>query len=60
MRTTETFKTPELTYRTKMCRGCAWTFTSHEALADIVTIPSAVRNCKHKRQLANTTNESDT
>lgn len=43
MRTTETFKTPEMTYRTKKCRACAWTFTSHEVLVEELTIPVAVR-----------------
>jgi hypothetical protein len=50
MRTTETFKTPEITYRTKRCRACNWTFTSREELADDVTIPQRVRDFKRNKE----------
>lgn len=49
MRTSETFKLPTIVYRTKKCRGCSTTFTSHEVLADDVVIPAEIRNIKHKR-----------
>lgn len=52
LRTTETFKTPDKVYRTKQCRSCGWKFTSHETLADELTIPQAIRNVKHKRPTA--------
>lgn len=43
LRTVETFQQPEKTYRTKKCGSCRYTFTSHETLADEVTIPKVVR-----------------
>lgn len=46
MRTLETFKTPEKTYRTKQCTGCKWKYTSHEVIADEYAIPRAVRDLK--------------
>lgn len=50
MRTVETFKTPEVTYRAKRCRGCNWSFTSHEVLSDEFTIPQHIRDVKRKNK----------
>ena len=50
MRTTETFKTPEETVRTKMCQVCYWKFTSRETISDDIVIPRSVRNMKSKRK----------
>lgn len=41
--TIETFQTPGMTYRTKICNGCKWKFTTHEAISDEMTIPQSVR-----------------
>lgn len=49
MLTAETFKLPTKVYRTKKCRGCKWTFTTIEAIAEQQTIPSFVRNVKRKK-----------
>lgn len=51
MRTTETFKTPAETVRTKMCQVCKWKFTSRETISEDIVIPSSVRNLKSKRGL---------
>ena len=50
MRTTETFKTPAETVRTKMCQVCKWKFTSRETISEDIVIPSSVRNLKSKRR----------
>lgn len=50
LRTTETFNAPDKTWRTKKCQECNWTFTSHETIADAVSIPRSIRNFKHKRK----------
>ena len=52
MRTTETFKTPEVTVRTKMCRECKWKYTTREIISDDIVIPADVRNMKSKRRTA--------
>lgn len=51
MRTTETFKMPAETVRTKMCQVCKWKFTSRETISEDIVIPSSVRNLKSKRGL---------
>ena len=51
MRTTETFKAPTETVRTKMCQVCKWKFTSRETISEDIVIPSSVRNLKSKRGL---------
>ena len=50
MRTTETFKAPTETVRTKMCRECKWKYTSRETISEDIVIPATVRNLKHKRK----------
>lgn len=50
MRTTETFKTPEETVRTKQCQVCKWKYTSRETISEDIVIPAAVRNMKSKRK----------
>ncbi len=50
MRTTETFKTPKETVRTKQCQVCYWKFTSRETISDDIVIPRSVRNMKSKRK----------
>jgi transcriptional regulator NrdR family protein len=50
MRTTETFKTPEETVRTKMCQVCKWKYTSRETISEDIVIPRSVRNLKSKRR----------
>lgn len=50
MRTTETFKAPTETVRTKMCQVCKWKFTSRETISEDIVIPSSVRNLKSKRK----------
>ena len=47
--TVETFQTPTMTVRTKKCRECEWKFTSHETIADDLTIPDEVRQSKRRR-----------
>ena len=47
--TTETFQLPYETVRTKKCRECHWSFTSHERIAEDHTIPKAIRDIKSKR-----------
>ena len=51
MRTTETFKMPTETVRTKMCQVCKWKFTSRETISEDIVIPASVRNLKSKRGL---------
>jgi transcriptional regulator NrdR family protein len=51
MRTTETFKMPCETVRTKMCQVCKWKYTSRETISEDIVIPAAVRNLKSKRGL---------
>ena len=51
MRTTETFKMPAETVRTKMCQVCKWKFTSRETISEDIVIPASVRNLKSKRGL---------
>jgi transcriptional regulator NrdR family protein len=51
MRTTETFKLPTETVRTKMCQVCKWKFTSRETISEDIVIPASVRNLKSKRGL---------
>jgi hypothetical protein len=50
MRTTETFKMPCETVRTKQCQVCKWKYTSRETISDDIVIPAAVRNLKSKRK----------
>ena len=50
MRTTETFKAPEETVRTKQCQVCKWKYTSRETISEDIVIPAAVRNLKSKRK----------
>ncbi len=50
MRTTETFKAPEETVRTKQCQSCKWKYTSRETISEDIVIPAAVRNLKSKRK----------
>ena len=52
MRSTETFKLPTETVRTKMCRECKWKFTSRETISEDIVIPANVRNLKSKRKPA--------
>jgi transcriptional regulator NrdR family protein len=50
MRTTETFKTPEETVRTKQCQVCKWRYTSRETISEDIVIPASVRDMKSKRK----------
>jgi len=50
MRTTETFKMPCETVRTKQCQVCKWKYTSRETISEDIVIPAAVRNLKSKRK----------
>lgn len=47
--TTETFQTGEATIRTKKCRECEWTFTSHETISDQLVIRKELRDKKAHR-----------
>ena len=58
MRSTETFKLPTETVRTKMCRECKWKFTSRETISEDIVIPANVRNIKSKRKVINETDQS--
>ena len=53
MRTTETFKAPEETVRTKQCQSCKWKYTSRETISTDIGIPNTIRNLKSKRKPAN-------
>lgn len=48
LKTIETFQTADMTYRTKVCPACKWKFTSHEVIADDVTIPRSIRKPEKK------------
>jgi transcriptional regulator NrdR family protein len=50
MRTTETFKAPEETVRTKQCQVCKWRYTSRETISEDIVIPASVRDMKSKRK----------
>lgn len=52
MRTTETFKLPTETVRTKCCQVCKWKYTSRETISDDIVIPRSVRRPKPKSQNA--------
>jgi transcriptional regulator NrdR family protein len=51
MRTTETFKMPCETVRTKQCQVCKWKYTSRETISTDIGIPNVIRNLKSKRGL---------
>jgi transcriptional regulator NrdR family protein len=51
MRTTETFKAPEETVRTKQCQVCKWKYTSRETISGEIGIPRVIRNLKSKRKV---------